>query len=108
MLGSEELLGAGAGQLLHDVDVRAAAVVAPPGVALGVLVGEVAAHGLQHGPGDVVLRGDELQVVALTLHFQFECLEHGGVSDAKGFVHGHGSTSKDLPSIFSRIASVEL
>ena len=40
VLGPEQLLGAVDGQLLHDVHVLAAAVVAVTGVALGVFVGE--------------------------------------------------------------------
>ena len=42
VLGAEQLLDAVDGQLLDDVDVLAAAVVALAGIALGVLVGELA------------------------------------------------------------------
>ena len=53
------------GQVLGDVHVLAAAVVALAGVALGVLVGQHAALRLEHGPGGEVLAGDHLQRAAL-------------------------------------------
>ncbi len=93
VLGPEELLGAGAGEVLDAVDVDATAVVPAAGVALGVLVGEVAPHGLHHGPGCVVLGSDELQMVALALDFKLQGLEDGRVGDSQGLVHGHGNTS---------------
>ena len=43
----------------------AAAVVAVAGIAFRVLVGEHGAGGLQHGAGDDVLRGDQLDLVLL-------------------------------------------
>jgi hypothetical protein len=64
-LGAEQRLGAVAGDVLHDVDVFTAAVVAPPRQPFGVLVGEHAALGLQHRSRREVLRGDHLQRVAL-------------------------------------------
>ncbi len=91
MLGTKEFLGAGAAQVLDGVHVHAAAVVASAGVALGVFVGEVTAHDLHDRPGDVVLRGDELQVVALALHLQIQGLEDRRIGIAKCFVHGHGT-----------------
>jgi len=93
VLGPEELLGAGAGEILDGVDVDAAAVVPAAGIALGVLVGEVAAHGLHDRPGSVVLGGDELQMMALALDFKLQGLEDGRVCDTQGLVHGHGNTS---------------
>ena len=38
VLGAEELLGAVAGQVLDHVDILAAAVVAPAGIAFGILL----------------------------------------------------------------------
>ena len=67
VLGPEELLRAVDGELLDHVDVLAAAVVAPAGVALGVLVGQHAADGLHHRRAGVVLAGDHLQPVLLAL-----------------------------------------
>ncbi len=64
-LGAEELLGAIAGEILDDVDVFAAAVVAAAGITLGVLVGQDTALRLQHRARHEVLRGDHLEGVAL-------------------------------------------
>ena len=69
VLGAEELLGAVDGELLDDVDVLAAAVVALAGIALGVLVRQHAADGLHHGRAGVVLAGDHFQAVGLALDF---------------------------------------
>ena len=91
VLGPEDLLGAVPGQVFDDVHLVAAAVVALARVALGVLVGEVGAHGLHDGAGRVVLRRDEFQVVALALNLQLQGLEHGGVGGSDHFVHGGGS-----------------
>ena len=68
-----DVLGAGIqgegsvlGQPLGDVDVLASAVVALARQALGVLVGQPRALGFHHRGGDVVLAGDQLDVVVLT------------------------------------------
>ena len=58
-------------ELLDDVDELATAVVAPAGIAFGVLVGQHRALRLEHRPGDDVLRGDELDLVALAAELQF-------------------------------------
>src|SRR5690606_30378605 len=63
--GAEQLPGAVDGQLLGHVDVLAAAVVALVRIALGVLVGQHAALGLQHARAGVVLAGDQLDMVLL-------------------------------------------
>lgn len=60
-LGAEQVLDPVDGQLLDDVDVFTAAVVAAPRVALGVLVGEHRALGLHDGGRGEVLRGDHFQ-----------------------------------------------
>ena len=65
VLRAEELLQAVDGELLDLVDDLAAAVVAAARVALGVLVGERGAHGVDHGAAREVLAGDQLQSVAL-------------------------------------------
>jgi hypothetical protein len=72
--GAEQLAGAVDGQLLDHVDVLAATVVALAWVAFGVLVGQLAALGLHHLGAGVVFRGDQLDVVFLTLRFAL----HGG------------------------------
>ena len=61
VLGAEQRLGAVDGELLDDVDVLAAAVVALARVALGVLVGEDGALRLEDRLRDEVLRRDHLQ-----------------------------------------------
>ena len=69
MLCAEQLAGALTGDLLDDVDAFAAAVVALAGIALGVFVGEVAAHRRHHGGSDNVFAGDQLEVSALSFQF---------------------------------------
>ena len=69
VLGAEQLLGAVARQVLHDVGELASAVVAFAGIAFGVLVGEDAAGGFQHRFRDEVLAGDQLQLRVLALGF---------------------------------------
>ena len=70
VLGAEQLLGAVDRQLLDDVDVLAAAVVAAPRVALGVLVGQHAALALEDRLGNEVLRGDHLQRALLAIQLE--------------------------------------
>ncbi|MCY1464435.1 hypothetical protein D9M71_824580 [compost metagenome] len=64
-LGAEEGLHAIDGQVLCHVHVLAAAVVATARVALGVLVGQHRALGLEHRARRKVLGGDHFQGVAL-------------------------------------------
>ena len=63
--GAKDLLDAVDGQLLGDVDKFAATVVALAWVAFGVFVGEHRALGLQNRLRNDVLRGDQLDLVAL-------------------------------------------
>ena len=81
VLGAEERLGALEGELLDDVDVLAAAVVALARVALGVLVGEPGALGFHHRGEGEVLAGDQLDLPRLP------------VALASIAVHSSGSTS---------------
>lgn len=60
-LGAEQVLDPVDGQLLDDVHVFTAAVVAAAGVALGVLVREDRSLGLHDGGRGEVLRRDHLQ-----------------------------------------------
>src|SRR6185503_1104712 len=74
VLGAEQLLRTVDRRLLDLVDDLAAAVVAPPGVALGVLVGRHRPDGLEdRGPGEV-LGGDQLDLAALALELLAEQL----------------------------------
>ena len=52
-------------ELFRDVDELAAAVIALARIALGVFVGQHRALRLEHGAGDDVLGGDQLDLVAL-------------------------------------------
>ena len=63
----EQALGAIDGQLLDHVDILAAAVIAPSGIAFGILVGEQRACRVEHGLGDDVLGSDQLDLVLLAL-----------------------------------------
>ena len=83
-LGAEQLLDAVDGQLLGHVDVLAAAVVALAGVALGVLVGQLAALGLHHRGRGVVLAGDQLDVVFLAARLVLDSGPELGVDQGEG------------------------
>jgi hypothetical protein len=66
------------GQLLGDVDVFAAAVVAAARVTLGVLVGEDGALGLHHGAGGEVFGGNHFQGAALAAELLVQdCCDFG-------------------------------
>ena len=65
VFAAEQLLHAPARKFLHFVHKLAAAVIALAGIALRVLVGEVAAHRRHDGGRDDVLAGDEFKVAAL-------------------------------------------
>jgi hypothetical protein len=84
---AEQRLGALDRQLLGDVDELAAAVVAAAGIALGIFVGQDRALRLQHGAGDDVLGGDQLDLVALATS-SLPMAEKAGGEEAGGrFVH---------------------
>src|SRR5437763_4848054 len=61
VLGAEELLGTVARQILDDIGVFAATVIAFAWVALGVLIRENRAHGFENRFADEILRCDQLQ-----------------------------------------------
>src|SRR5438105_7702903 len=86
VLRAEERLRALDGEGLGDVDPLAAAVVALARIALGVLVREDAAHGVQDRLAGVVLRRDELDLLHLTASLVLDRLEDLGV-DAFDLAH---------------------
>ena len=57
-------------QPLGHIDELAAAVIAPPRQPFGIFVGQHGALRLEHGAADDILRGDQLDVVALAAEFQ--------------------------------------
>ena len=67
ILCAEQCLGPLDGQPLDFVHKLTSAVVPPPGVALGVFVGQAAAHGGHHRRGGDVLRGNKLNIFLLPL-----------------------------------------
>src|SRR4029079_10406831 len=107
VVGAEELLGAVDRELLDLVDDFAATVVAPSGIALGVLVRRHAAHSLEHAwPGEV-LRGDQLYLAALALELPLEegsglginLRQPGPLQLLQGLLRdGHGSTIPRHPA----------
>ncbi|KKL16254.1 hypothetical protein LCGC14_2497430, partial [marine sediment metagenome] len=66
---------------LGDIDERAAAVIAPSRIALGVFVGQDRALRLENGAADDVLRGDQLEfgVRALLIDTWYGVLDGGSV-----------------------------
>ena len=73
-LAAEQLGHALDRQPLGDVDELAAAVIALARQAFGIFVGEHRALRFQHGARDDVLRGDQLDLVALAAEFQLDRL----------------------------------
>ena len=90
VLCAEQLAGALDGDVLHLIHIGTAAVVALAGQALGVLVGEDAAHGGHDGGRDDVLAGDELDIFPLagqlTVHGRSQ-LRVGLFHEADGIHH---------------------
>ena len=66
---AKELLGAVDGDLLDDVGIFTAAVVAFAGVALGVFIGQNAAHGRDDGGRGDIFGRDQLDVLLLAMVF---------------------------------------
>ena len=97
VLGAEEGAGAVARGALDRVGELLAAVVAPAGIALGVLVGQHRAQRRQHLGVGVVLRRDHLDAVGLAALLAgdggFDLGVVGGESLAVG-VHGRAPSSR--------------
>ena len=60
------------GEVLGDVDILAAAIVAPARIALGIFVGHHRALRLEHGARHDVLRRDQLDLVLLATELRFD------------------------------------
>ena len=85
-LGPKELLHTIQRQLLGHIHELAAPVVALARIALGVLVGELAALCLHHGRTGVVFRGDQLDVRFLALIFVTDGIPQGGIDLGEGLL----------------------
>ncbi len=81
---AEQAAGALDGERFGDVDELASAIVAPAGIALGVLVGHHRALRLEHGAGDDVLGGDQLDLVALAAEFLGDGVGDLGIAVGQG------------------------
>src|SRR5579871_3743141 len=93
MFGAKKLLGALASQVLDNVDVFAAAVIALARITLGVFVCKDTAGGLQHGFGGEVFARDQFKPAMLALDFVLDSLVNVGVDGGKrarhSFLVGH-------------------
>jgi hypothetical protein len=92
VLAAEDLFGAVAGQVLDDIGVLAAAVVAPAGVALGIFVGEDGTGSLEHGFRDEVFAGNHLQPLVLAEGFVVKGGGYVGVGLGEGESHAVSHT----------------
>ena len=92
VLAAEDLLGAIAGQVLDDVGVLAAAIVAAAGVALGVFIGKDRAGRLEHRLGDKVFAGNHLQPLVLAEGFVVKSSGDIGVGLGEGERHAVSHT----------------
>ena len=98
----EQSAGALDRQILGDVDELAAAVVAPARIAFRVFVGHHRALRLEHRPRDDVLRGDELDRVALAAELELDRAgdlrigvgEGGGKERVRTDGHGGGNVHR--------------
>ena len=91
VFSAEQCLGAIDGQLLGDVHIFAAAVVALAGIAFGILVGQLAALRFHHRRAGVVFRSDQLNVIFLAAIFVLNRGPQFGVSHGDGVFAGeHG------------------
>ena len=66
-------------QIFRHIDILAAAVVAPARQTLGILVGEDRTLGFQHRLADDVLRGDQLDLIALARELGLYRFGHFGI-----------------------------
>jgi hypothetical protein len=86
--GAEQLLQAVDGQLLGDVDVLAATVVALARIAFGVLVGQLRALRFHDRLADVVFGGDQFDVLFLTRFSASMAFQSSGINFCQGVFRG--------------------
>ncbi len=91
VLGAEERLRPLDGQALQRIDEPLPLVEAGAGVALGVLVGEDRARGLEHRARGVVLAGDEAERLALVALLGLDEGEDLGIGLGQGLHAGASS-----------------
>jgi len=96
VIGAEELPGAVDRELLGNIDVLAAAVVALRGIALGVLVRQHRSLGLEHARAGVVLGCDQLDVLFLADALVLERGREFGVEPGDLHAGGEHGVSTDV------------
>ena len=79
-------------QLLGDIDELAAAVIALARIPFGIFVGQHRTLRLQHGAADDVLRGDQLDLVALAAELELDRLGDFGIAFAKSVAEKKSSS----------------
>ena len=98
VLCTKELFRSLYGKLLHLVHILAAAVIPGAGIALGIFIGEMAAHSLHDCKGYKVFRSDELYMISLPLQLP----HHGGI-DFRVLLLYLFIAHWDIPPVFSII-----
>ena len=96
MLGSEELLGAIARQILHHIGKLASAVITLPRIAFRIFIGENRPHGFEHSFADKILGRDQLEALMLASFFIGNGIGYVGINFRKRAGHavrGHGGLS---------------
>ncbi|MPM95523.1 hypothetical protein SDC9_142678 [bioreactor metagenome] len=76
MLRAKELASAISGDILHGINTFTAAIIALARITLGILIGEMAAHGGHDRFGYEIFGGDQLNVGTLPLQLFFHGLGH--------------------------------
>ena len=95
VVGTEECFGALNGEGFSGINILATAVVALAGVAFGVFVGEFGALGRHDLGAGVVFRGNQLDVLFLSVAFVLDGCPYFRVKVRQGFI---GVKHKDLES----------
>src|SRR5579883_49982 len=107
VFGSEKFLDALPGQVFDAVGVLAAPVVALARIAFGVLIGEYAAGGLQHGFGSEIFARDQFEARILALRFLANEVCDFGIGLRKrpshAFLFSHGNMILAPPPIWRTV-----